>query len=244
MSIDKYYGIVLLIQSDIARNMTGDNQNEDIEQPNDSLDRRSLLGALGAGSVGISAFAGSGSAKSNNKNHRVSTKLARVKQEYSQQEAIENALTARGQKIRDSLDNNGIKLPLELEQFDEMRVFSEVYDDISTAHIVAVHEKSNRWAECHILPHVDKVFAYTKTSEGLQYYPSGESDPVQVMYCYEDTYCDEEHCCQCSVPTPDCDPNCDASYKYQRRCCRLGDGSWDCNTVDSWCSYDCPECCG
>lgn len=208
------------------------------ENNDSSMNRRTLLRGLGAGTasvVGASGLAASSTESNVATNLRHSPEMKRAAKAFATVDAVERALLDRGAPVQATLEREGISLNLAYEEFDEVRTFPDERDGTPTAHIVAEREDDARKVELHVLPQADEAFAFEVTDSGLRRFDSNNVQPAE--FCETSTYCDGY--CQCSVTMP-CGNDCEAGYEVEERCCKYSDGSTSCETLSESCTSNCP----
>lgn len=164
-------------------------------------------------------------------------KMCLAADEFAADVDRQRAFEVHGNAVRETLVTENISVPSSPENFDEIRVFSDRYDNVATAHIVAEQNDGTREIEFHVLPQTDETFAVKKTESGLRRFESDDVKPAKI--CNTSTYCDGY--CRCAAPEPDCDPNCNAGYEVKERCCQYNGGSYECETLNRTCTDSCPE---
>lgn len=207
------------------------------ENNDSSMNRRTLLRGLGAGTASIAATSGlaaSSTGTSVSADLRRSQEMRRAANAFATADAVERAL-GMGARVSETLESEGISLDLDPETFDEVRTFPDRHDGVPTAHIVAERRDDDRTVELHVLPQADETFAVETTDSGLRRFDSNSVKPAE--FCETSTYCDGY--CQCSATQP-CGNDCEAGYEIEERCCTYSDGSTSCETLSSTCTYDCP----
>lgn len=208
------------------------------ENNNPSVNRRTLLRGLSAGTasiVGMSGMAASSAGSHAQTEPGRSWEMERAAEAFTTDGAVERLLLDKGAPVRETFESEGISLDLAYEEFDEMRTFPDERDGTPTAHIVAEREDDARTVEFHVLPQVNEAFAFEKTDSGLRRFESDDVRPAE--FCETDTYCDG----YCNpYATKPCGHQYADGIKVKERCCKYSDGSTSCEKVSEECTDDCP----
>lgn len=202
-----------------------------------SMNRRTLLKGLGTGTASVVGMSGmaAASADSDFRNELERSIAKRRAVEALDDEAVEAALSEKGEALRETLEAEDISVDFSREAFDEIRTLGDVRDGEATAHIVAKREDAERTLELHAFPQADESFAVEQTDSGLRRFEDEEVKPAR--FCETSTTCDG-YCAP--VATTPCGQQYLNGIEVEERCCTYSDGSTSCTTISENCTGDCP----